>query len=45
MKKKNICNIKHSPAGKGSRLVKYDKSKYDTNYDMIKWNTRKRNGK
>jgi hypothetical protein len=43
MKKKNMCNIKHSSAGKGSRLVKYNKKLYDTNYDMIKWN--KRNGK
>ena len=44
MKKKNICNIKHGNSGKGSRLVPYDKKKYDKNFDMIKF-PRKRNGK
>ena len=42
MKKKNMCNIKHGNSGKGSRLVPYNKKKYDKNFDMIKWNTRKK---
>lgn len=28
---------KNREAGKGSKRRKYDKKKYDANYDLIKW--------